>query len=216
MTTSRNALGPLDTGFAQDAISYPNEILAASPGTKLPGGVVLANGARARSVRVGDILAKLSADVTGVGLAGQYIVSKCSELAVAAADAASSITVDDAHPFAIGDTITIDDGSNASTPAVITAINYTTNVITVAVTGGTDPLPINSKVSVTASEQDTAIGIAANRWEATGLEDVTGRTSMYIAGEFKKANLYNLTTSANTELAGVTVSSNGGDIYRIK
>ena len=210
---------PLGTGIQQEAVVYPNEFIAETSSiVKLPGGVVLANGARARDIRAGEILARLTADVVGVGSSGQYIARKSTELAASAADAATSITVKNAHPFAAGDTIVIDDGSNPSDAEVIASIDYATNVITLAGTlsGGTNPLPANSKVSVTASGQGTAVGVAGERFThpivRTGL---LGRTSLIIEGLLKKSRVYGFDTQAATDLSGTDVIAPEGTLVRI-
>lgn len=210
---------PLTVGIQQDPIEYPNEILGEmNSAVKLPGGVILANGARCRDIRVGELLARLTGDVVGVGLTGQYIARKAAQLTVAAAMGATSFTVGNPWPFSIGDTVVIDDGSNAADAVVITDINYTTGVITTAaLANGTNPLPIGSKVTVTASGQSTAVGIAAERYSypstRTGLN---GRTSMYIEGIFKKWRLYNgIDTAAVSDLNAVDIIAPEGTLVRI-
>lgn len=210
--------GPLAQGIQNEAVEYPNEFVAETNSlVKLPGGVILANGSRARDVRAGDILARLTGTVSGVGTSGQYIVRKSAELAADAADGVSTITVDNPHPFAIGDTIVIDDGSNASDAEVITDINYTTGVITISGTlsGGTNPLPSGSRVYVSASGQGTAVGIAGERYtHPTTRAGVTGRTSMFIGGLFKKSKVYGFDTKAETDLASTDVASSQGTLVR--
>ena len=196
-------------GIVSDDIEYPDEILVSTQGAeKAPGGVIIAAGSRSRDIRIGEILARLTADVTNVGDSGQYIARKSTELAATAAEGQGDLTVDDAHPFVAGDTILILDG----TAEVIQSINYTTNVITIVgniTADGTDPRTLNGRVSVTASGQRNTNGIAGQRYtHNTALgSTVTGRCSMYTAGLFRLAKLkgsgaVGLDTAARAAFAG--------------
>lgn len=184
---------PQGQGIVQTPIVTPDEILAATAGAeKLPGGVIIGGGVRTREVRIGEILARLTADVVGVGDEGHYIPRKSTELAATCATGQAVCVVDDAHMFAVGDTILVDDGASAMTAEIISAINYDTNTITVSTNfdAGTNPQPLDSRVSVIASGQNNANGIAAERYTPNvTLTGVTGRTSLYIGGLFKMGKL---------------------------
>lgn len=195
---------PLGQGVVNTPIVTPDEILASVSGAeKLPGGVIVGVGARTREVRIGEILARLTADVTDVGNSGHFIPRKSTEAAASVATGQADVTVDDAHMFVVGDTILVDDGVSAMTVEIISAINYVTNVITVSTNfdGGTNPSPIGSRVSVTASGQNNSNGIAGERYTPnSALGSVTGRASMYTAGLFK---LPKLKGSGRTTAAGL-------------
>jgi hypothetical protein len=219
----------LAVGLGESPIVDVPEIVANTAGLEdLPGGAVIAPG-NTREVRVGELLARLSGAIVGLGEVGHYVPRKSTELAVAAADGVTTITVDDAHPFVVGDVIVIDDDSNASDAETISAINYETNVITIsALSGGTNPLPVNSRVYVTTNGLGTAVGIAAVRHtpnaEATAgfpaaQQNLYGRVKMFIKGTFYKNKLHGsadgVDTQGDTDLGGKDVVSSYGTLYTI-
>ncbi len=218
---------PLGQGIVNEAIVEPDEILASTSGSeKLPGGVIIGGGVRVRETRVGEILARLTADVVDVGDLGQFIPRKSTENSATVATGQADVTVDDAHPFAVGDVILVDDGADAMDAATISAINYVTNVITVSANfaNGTNPQPVNSRVSVIASGQQNANGIAAERYTPNvTLTGITGRTSMYIGGLFKLAQLKGsadgLDTHARSAFAAATaedITAPEGSVVRVR
>ncbi len=184
-----------------------------------PGGLRIP--AAGRAVREGDPIAINTATFTGA-------VAKYSQLAAASLMDDTTIEVDDAHPFAVGDTCEIDDGASQE-DLVIAAINYTTNIITMA-TGVVlaAGFNIDDHLSVVANNQHLAVGIALTPLrdkraaELGGLvEDVTPRerTTMKgdiaITGRFRLARLRNLvdgTTPQNfndVSFAGLAVPDVG-------
>jgi hypothetical protein len=187
---------PETVSFPNNAVGYmtlpvvhPDEILASMSGLeKLPGGTIIANGVRSRPIRVGEMLALLTGTVAGVGASGQWIARKSTELAVQFVPSASpqAISVDDAHMFAIGDTVTV--GANA--PDVITGIDYDANTITTIATGGANPTLVNVRVHVDGNGQNATNGIAANRFTPSSISEVAeatwGQVSVYIGGLFKR------------------------------
>ncbi len=181
-------------GIQNVPIELPNEILASTSGLeKMPGGVTVGAGVRSRLIRAGEVVARLGADVVGVGVEGDFIARKSTELTATVATGQPVAVVDDSSPFEIGDTILLDDGVSAMDATVILAIDRDTNAITVAVdfTGGTNPSPIDSRLSVVASGQNDAHGIAATKYTPNAaIPDISGRLSVYTAGLFKLAALH--------------------------
>lgn len=190
---------------------------------KMPGGAVIAVGERSRSIRPGEILARLSADVAGVGLANQYIARKSTELAAQAEAGATSIIVDDAHPFAVGDTITI----GAAADEVISSVDYDTNTIGLATTLSAQVL-VNARVHVNASGQNAAVGIAATRFTKRSYADnvpattgqALGAMSYFTEGTFYLNKLHGsgdgLDTQASSELGAERMTSNYGTLVRVR
>lgn len=212
---------PLGQGVINEAIIYPDEILASMQGLeKLPGGVIIGDGSRTRPVRVGEILAQLTADVPNVGDDNTYIPRKATELAATAAEGQSDLTVDDSWPFEVGDTITIMDGSNE----VIASINRSTHVITIVgniTTDGTDPRELNARVWVPASGQWRTDCIAGERYTPSAtLSGITGRVSVYIGGLFKLAKLKGsasgLDVAARAALNGQDIAAPEGTLVRVR
>lgn len=114
---------------------------------KLPGGAVVKGGSR--GIRSGDLLAYT--DIT----AGDGVhLQVCKYTLVTAASGASDISVLDAHPFEVGDNISI-----GSDDEVIQSINYETNVITIVSTAtvAADDVVVPSS---TTTEEDHAVAIA--------------------------------------------------------
>ena len=166
--------------------------------TKYPGGLPIPGGGRA--VREGDPIAIDTNDDTG-------LVSKYSQLAADADQAVTVVTLDDAHPFEIGDSCEFDDGAALQETVTITAINYETNVVTftpaVIDAAGFD---IDDHFAVITNNVDNAIGIAlvpvrdrrAAELGIPGADDLTprGRTPMFgdiaLTGRFRLARLRNL------------------------
>lgn len=165
--------------------------------TILPGGATIAAGARA--FRVGDFIARNTGTM-------KLNVAKYSQVAAAAATTVAVVTVDDAHAFEVGDTITPRSGSSDEASRVITAINYDTNVITVSENWDT-ALAENDSVGVRHNQQHRAIGIAmlpSRDKDAAilggGANDVTdkrgdsGYGSVALTGRFKYDKLRNFNT----------------------
>ncbi len=185
-----------------------------------PGGLRIVQAGRA--VREGDPIAIDSGLLQGN-------VAKYSQLAADADQAALVVTLDDAHPFEVGDVATFDDGAALQEIVTISAINYTTNVVTftpaIIDVAGFD---IDDHFSVVTANRDEAVGIALTPLrdkraaELGGLaEDVTPRerTTMYgdlaITGRFRLARLRNLvdgTTPQNfidADFAGLAIPDVG-------
>ncbi len=188
---------------------------------KYPGGLRIPGGGRA--VRDGDCIAINTSNDTG-------LVAKYSQIAATVAQAAVVATLDDAHPFAVGDAVRFDDGAALQEDVTISAINYTTNVITFtpAIIDAAG-FAIDDHVSVIANNVDEAIGIAlvplrdrrAAQLGIPGADDLTprGSTTMFgdiaITGRFRLNRLRVLvdgTTPQNAldaDLAGTAILAVG-------
>jgi len=206
-------------GQQEIAIENSNEILASTSGLeKLPGGVIVAHSLE-REIRVGEILARLSAAVTGLGEIGQVVPRKSTEAAAVAAIGTQFVIVDDAHPFVVGDTLKF--GGTAA-DEVISAINYTTGRIDLATTLSAE-VGLNERVYVDTAGMKDAVGIAAERFTpVSGAAGIAhGRVSMYIGGLFKLAKLHGggaggLDTAAITDLGAVMITAGEGTLARIR
>ena len=186
---------------------------------KYPGGLPVA--ANVRAIRSGDVLAKNTNN-------DHVQVCKFTELSATSAQTDTTLDVDDAHPFEVGDVITLDDGTNTET-LTIASINYDTNVITttagVAQAAG---YAADTDVFVATNNQDNPIGIAlvphwdrdANR-TGNNVDLVTPKMSptqygdIAIMGVFKLTAIKNFRvgTRMDTELGGADLADN--DTYVI-
>lgn len=190
--------------------------------TLYPGGLPVA--ANQRAIRQGDPIAiDTSID--------HAVVSKYSQIAATVATAATTATLDDAHPFEVGDVVVFDDAVALTETVTITAINYSTNVITftpaIIDAGG---FAIDEHVSVITNNVDEPIGIALlplrdKDAAVLGLlvNDVTPkeRTTFYgsiaLTGRFRNAVLKNVAGTGNrneADLGGVLLAA--PDIYWIE
>ncbi len=215
---------PLGSGFFEIPVNDAPEILALAPGEMIPGGAIIAVDA-VREIRVGELLARLTADVAGLGSEGQYIARKSTEAAALSSTGANTVTVDDAHPFEVGDTLEFTGGADDE---VVESIDYDTNIITIVGTiSGADVDP-NDRVFVTADGQGTAVGIAAVRYTPNSTltdgaivaqQDIFGKVAMYVAGSFKKNKLHGsadgVDVQGDTDLGGYDIIGNHELIYRI-
>lgn len=195
-------------GHVRTPLEEPNEILALAPATSLPGGVLFAP-TLTREVRVGEILAQDS-------VSKFYLPRKSTEANGLSASGQNLLTVDDAHMFEVGDTLSF--GGTAADNDVV-SINYETNVITLAANLSAN-VADRERVFVDSNGVGTAVGIASVRW--TPRPEVAieaGKGAMYIAGTFKKWRLHGsadgVDTQANTDLGGVTIQAPEGALYRI-
>ncbi len=188
---------------------------------KYPGGLRIGGGQRA--VREGDPIAIQTATFTG-------LVSKYSQLAADSDQAATTATLDDAHPFEVGDVGVFDDGAALQETVTITAIDYATDIITftpaIIDVAGFD---IDDHFGVITNNQDNAVGIAlvpvrdrrAAELGFPGPDDLTprGSTTMFgdlaIRGRFRLNRLRNIvdgTTPVNRNdaaFAGVAIPDVG-------
>lgn len=174
-----------------------SEVLMTSAGlVKVPGGLLLKSGSR--PVRAGELMAEDSTTKLGMP-------RKSTQLSGEHLTGVTDITVDDAHNFEVGETIDV----GAQTGKVITAINYTTNVITMDATlGGT--VADNARVHNPLTAMNTAVGIAlsamidryntalANRHGVVPFGDLA------IRGVFKETAIQDLNSEATTDLTGVS------------
>lgn len=179
---------------------------------KAPAGFNVAGGSRA--IRQGDILAFDAANA-----AKNLIVLKATRLTAAITNASTTITVRDAHPFAVGDTIDFETGASA----VATAINYDTNVITVAVAGSnasgdtilsgttveTQPIGVALLPLMAENEHYDRLGLTPPNAQQYGDIALTGLFKMSALRNFQihaKDQAYNgfrrIGTSENSERAG--------------
>lgn len=167
--------------------------------TVMPGGAMVLAGAR--SIRQGDLMTRV---VSGVG-ASRFIVCKYTQ--VASASAGVDVTVRDAHPFEVGDEITI--GTDNVT---ITAINYETNILTIS---AATAVAANDNVSLRANianGRNNVVGIALlplrdeGAAYGDGADDVTPKLgdSMYgsiaLTGRFKKDQVKNFYTTTGSPI----------------
>ena len=182
--------------------------------TKIPAGGTVAAGSRA--IRQGDLIARN----TGTK---KFLVCKFTEVAVALGND-DDVTVDDAHPFEVGDTIHIDGDSGGR----IRAINYETNVITM-----TNNLTssVNDTVEARFNNQDDPIGVALlpmfdeQAHYGGGETDVTPKMmdelygDIALTGRFKWDQLRNMRdgNKADTALAGRYIDdfASGKGVYVI-
>lgn len=198
-------------GYNEQPIEYPDEIRAGAA-EKIPGGV-LYDPALTREVRIGELLARHSTS-------GRYWPRKSSETTASVGSTDTTVPVDDAHAFEVGDTVVVQDSTGGG---VITAIDYDDNILTVtALSGGTNPHPVNSRVYVNSNGLGTAVGIAAERYTPNNNFSFVGQGSMYIAGLFYKNKLKGsadgVDTQGKSDLGGVTIDRGTdpeGDLYRI-
>lgn len=207
-------------GQIQDPVVYAAEFIAEMESlVMLPGGGILASGARVGRVYPGTVLSRLTADVAGVGKSGQFIPRKSALLTVAAVDGAASIFVDNPGAFSAGDSIIVDDGSDASDAETITSVDLVTGEIVTGTTisGGTNPLPIGSKVTVAASGQATAFGLARTRVGPPVVgHPMVAQLAIVIGGIFYKSKLLGWDAAAATTLGAVDIVSAMGTLVNIK
>lgn len=207
-------------GQQEIPVDYPDEIIASTSGLeKLPGGGIIAI-ENTREVRIGELLARLSADVAGLGKAGQLVPRKSGEAAALATSGAQFIMMKDPHPFVVGDTLTF--GGTADNE-VITAINYETGRVDLATTLSAN-VAANERVYVNANGLGTAVGVAAERVtpvaETIGI--AAGRVSLYIGGLFYANKIKGglagggLDTAAIASLGAVVQASPVGSLARIR
>ena len=176
---------------------------------KLPGGGVVKAGSRA--FRAGDLLA-FKIDATGIELL------VCKHTLVRAGRTNATIQVQDAHPFVVGDVISV----GSDTAKTITAIDYEANEITVSGAAFAHAANENVVTSGTGNaNRDKAVGIAGvplmtreSRRPAAGnaglvtppVDTVYG--DMYLTGIFYASVLQNghfldhTTSSVQTDLGG--------------
>ncbi len=186
-----------------------------------PGGLRI--GGDQRAVREGDPIAINTATFTG-------LVSKYSQVAATVAQAAVVATLDDVHPFEVGDSVVFDDAAALQETVTLTAINYVTNVITFtpAIIDAAG-FAIDDHVGVITNNVDNAVGIAlvpvrdrrAAELGFPGPSDLTprGSTTMFgdfaIRGRFRLNRLRNIvdgTTPVNRNdaaFAGVAIPDVG-------
>lgn len=197
-------------GMVQDPVQYPNEFIAEMNSLiLLPGGGIFACGERAGEIYPGSVLARLTADVAGVGEAGQFIARKSALLTATAAMGANTLTVANPSMFKPGDTIVVDDGVDPADAEVISSVNLETGVITIVGTlsgSATDPLPIGSRVGVAASGQDTAYGLSRTRYHINREHPVVGQAAIIIGGIFVKNKLIGWDAAAATTLGAVDIT----------
>lgn len=206
-------------GQQEIPVDYPDEIIASTSGLeKLPGGGIIGI-ENTIEVRVGEVLARLSADVAGVGESGQLIPRKATEAAALANSGQKEVVFKDAHNFKVGDVCGF--GGTANDNA-IASIDYDTNTVTFV-----DNLSANvakdEAIAVETNGQNSAIGIAAER--VTPLADTigiaAGRVSVYIGGLFYKNKIKGgagegLDTAAASALGAVNIASPVADLVRIR
>lgn len=119
---------------------------------KFPGGLSIAAGSR--GIRSGDILTR-SVAISG---GNQGIVCKWTRLRTAASSGDTTIEVDDAHPFEVGDPVHV--GEPASLAAInIVSIDYVNNIITLA-TGVTVNKAVDDEVEMRTHNAHRAVAIA--------------------------------------------------------
>lgn len=130
-----------------DAVLYDRQGL-----TLLPGGATIAAGSR--GFRVGDMVSRNTTTK-------RILVAKYSQVAAAAAVTTQAVQVDDAHAFEVGDVIHPRNHGTSTDQAArtITAINYSTNVITVS-ENWASALVVNDSIGNRSNQQHRPIGVA--------------------------------------------------------
>ncbi len=186
---------------AEGVLERHLEVLRSNAGLVKPvGGLLIKAGSV--DIRAGEILA------TDSGTNLSFPV-KSTQLQATQADAQVSLEVDDAHNFEIGDAVTVDDRTGVY---VVTATDRVAvpNVITIAtgLTGGTNPSPVDGRVSVIATAQEDAVAVAlsaakdretplfANRFGSFEFGDCA------IAGAFRQSRIIGLNSDMLTDLGG--------------
>ena len=115
---------------------------------KYPAGLAVASGER--GIRSGDILAK------DTSKAGDYaVVCKITNLRSSASSGSTTIQVDDAHPFEVGDSIVVASQSSRT----IGSVNYETNSIVIT-SGLASNASNNATVSASANDKSKPVAIA--------------------------------------------------------
>ena len=164
--------------------------------TLVPGGAPVEKGSRA--IRAGDIVARNTATM-------KWLVVKYTRLTTALAATATQFVVDDAHPFTVGEVISIN-GTNKT----IDSIDYSTNTIAVVGQLGAAKA-INDKVEVTANNVNRGVGVALlpvrDGGGNPGVAPIVGDSAATIAltGRFRIESLLNfdLAGTLHTDLAGI-------------
>ena len=169
-----------------------------------------------RGIRQGDPVAKQTTT-------NELQVAKISQVATEAAALQANVIVDDAHPFEVGDVVTMDEGNADDEDVTISSINYETNTLTM--TGNlTNAHEVDVSVSVETTALDEVIGIALTAVldksaYASGLvvDVVTPKLRTVVLGEiaitgvFKTAALKNFLIGGfiDTKLGGLENPENG-------
>jgi predicted RecA/RadA family phage recombinase len=159
------------------------EVLASTDlQAKLPGGVLLKSGFGV--VAKGRVLGKITAS-------SKYAPYAATTVKTNASTGDTTVELTDASAFIVGDMVVV--GSDAA--KAITAINYTTNVITLASALGANQ---NAGVAVKTNDgRETAVCILDNDQDTT---DSDIGASAWIAGIFTQANCKGVDSAAKTAL----------------
>lgn len=180
----------LGQGYQYNAPEFQEEVIASMQGLELwPGGVIVAPGSR--PIRVGEVLARLGEDVTGLGKTGQFVPRKVTKMAADPGAASTVLDVDDAWPFAVGDVLVYDlvTAGTGTDLGTVASVDYANNKITLTANAPAG-LADNDIIGVQGSGADTgviddihtAVGIARLRYTPIAGVDVTGRMAMIIGG----------------------------------
>lgn len=174
--------------------------------TLYPGGLVIP--ASTRAIRQGDPIAINTSTDKG-------LVAKYSQFAGNEAQGQTVLSLDDVHPFAVGDVVVLDDGAALQETVTITAVDYTNNTITVtpavADAGG---FSTDEHASVVTNDVDEPIGVGLLPLRdkdaaklGFGANDITPAEgdslygSVAITGRFKRAILKNFAGTGNRNAA---------------
>ena len=167
--------------------------------TMLPGGGQIHAGSRA--VRAGDLVSRY----TGGTRDKKFIVAKQSQLRVALGAASTSVQVDDAHPFEIGDELRV--GTHSS--QAITAIDYDSNTITIEAAAGAGAINTNVYVDGNNGHRVVAIALLPSKdRNSPSLSPLDGDSYLTAAltGRFKGNRLLNFSNNSDhygiSDLAG--------------
>lgn len=150
----------------------------------------------ARPIRAGEQIA-ISTDTK------KAFGRKSTQLAAATTTSDTTIEVDDAHNFEVGDSIDI----GAQVDKEITAINYDTNVITIGTTvGGAES--IDARVHVSENEENKAKAIALTPVKDRENSALANRHGEFVYGDlaergvFVKTAIKDFNSESDTDLGG--------------
>lgn len=191
--------------FNYSEMEHLEEVLASNHGVvKVYGGAMIKGGTRA--IRAGECMSQNSVSMA-------FLPTKSTYVASAAGAGVQVVTVDDAHPFTIGDVITI---AGVTGTRTISAINYATNQITVTATFGV-AVAVDARIHDANNDTGRALGIALTPMKDRDNPDTaTKYDSMYgdiaIRGAFIQGKIKNF--DANKDRLGGEEEVNG--VYAIK
>lgn len=185
--------------MAELSILTDEQIIAVLKNTvgliKYPGGLPTITGARA--IRQGDMIAKRTSD-------DKCLVAKLTELSATEAIGQTVLSVKDAHPFEVGDLITVD----AETTKTITAIDYVLNTITVDDDMAAESVA-DDPVFGEAAGTDQAVGVALSAVRDSAAGRIAAKTDeltpphTVVFGDIAITGVFKLTALRNFRVGGL-------------